>query len=135
MSGLHPNRMRPRDERAHPVVHDAIERGYVASGAVYTVPGISGHDAANEARKSIRVAGDHLGVSVAAWVADEQGNPCYRDCADPQAPHQACFRLFSKDVARQHIATVTGGDPSKLKYNPWQRAEPRLLDDQGRRLR
>ncbi len=132
---MHPGRMRPRDERAHPVVRDAIERGYVQSGEVYPVDGLPSHETANQARKSIRAAGEHLGVAVAAWVADADGNPCWKDCADPQAPHRACFRLFPKETARQHVATETGGDPSKLKYNPWKKAEPRLVDDKGRRIR
>lgn len=123
------------DERAHPVVKDAINRGYVLTGDVYTDIGtVPGHDVANQGRRLVRQAGEHLGVSVAAWVTDADGNQCYRSCKDPDAPHSVHFRLFTKNSARQKVAQDTGGDPSKLKYNPFMRAERRILDDHGKRI-
>jgi hypothetical protein len=122
------------DERGHPVVRDAIDKGHVVSGEPYAVNGFAGHRAANEGRRVIRVAGEHLGVSVAAWVTDAGGNQCYRSCQDPDAPHGVQFRLFTKQSGRQHVARETGGDPGKLKYNPFVKAERRILDDHGRRI-
>jgi hypothetical protein len=135
MTGLHPSRLKPRDERAHPVVRDAIEGGFAETGEVYRVPGLPGHDIANQSRMSIRAAGQHLGVSVAAWVVDAGGEPCWKACKDPDAPHGAFFRIFPKTEGRRHVVQQTGGDPSKLKYNPFKKAEPRMVDDNGQRIR
>lgn len=123
---------RPRDERGHPVVKDAIERGFVHTGDVYTDIGdLPSHDIANTSRRLIKNAGQHLGVSVAAWVADADGQPCYRNCADPSAPHKVLFRVFTKNSGRAKVVEDTGGDPAKLRYNPFKRAAPRILDDDG----
>jgi len=124
----------PRDERAHPVVTHAIDNGYVITGAPYPIDGFATHDAANAGRRSIRLAGQHLGVSVAAWVTDADGERCYKSCADPNAPHGVRFRLFTKESGRQKVVTDSGGDPANLKYNPFRGAAPRLLDDQGKRI-
>lgn len=125
----------PRDERAHPVVHDAINRGYVISGETYTdIGSLPTHDVANQSRQLVKQAGEHLGVAVAAWVTDADGTPCYRSCKDPSAPHRVHFRVFTKNAARQKVAQDADGDPANLKYNPFWRGEPRLLDDDGRRI-
>lgn len=117
------------------MVKDALDKGYLDSGAEYPVPGIVNHDAANEARRSVRTAGQHLGVAVAAWVTDSDGNPCYRNCQDPNAEHGIKFKLHNKTAARAHVVKESGGNPANLKYNPFQRGEPRLIDDQGKRIR
>jgi len=142
MAGRHPAAMRKRDERAHAVIKDALNQGYLDTGTPYVVPGFGSHDAANEGRKSVKVGGDHLGFSTAAWVTDQDGNPCwigskpgYKECTDPGAPHAVRFRIHSKDKGREHVVRESGGDPSKLKYNPFQRAEGRLVDDSGNPVR
>jgi hypothetical protein len=126
--------MRPRDERAHPVVRDALDQGFLDTGAIYHVDGFEGHEAANEARKSVNRAGQHLNVSTPCWVVDQGGESCYKACTDQNAPHGIRFRLHSKDQARQHVVQQTGGDPSKLKFNPFARGQAPLLDDSGRRV-
>lgn len=132
MSGRNITRATQRDESAHPVIRDAIDRGYVHTGDVYTDIGdLPDHDTANKARRLVKNAGQHLGVSVAAWVADAAGEPCYRNCADPAAPHKVLFRIFSKSSGRAKIVQDTGGDPGRLKYNPFKRNAPRILDDDG----
>lgn len=128
----HPNGMRPRDERGHPVVRDAINRGFLASGNPYhRIPMLTDHDSANEARKIIARALEHFGLGRAAWVTDADRNPCYRDCKDPAAPHSVGFALYRKDGARKFIATQSGGDPSKLKYNPHMRRQGDRFSDDG----
>ena len=126
--------MRPRDERAHPVINDALDKGYLDTGAEYPIDGMNSHDSANEARKSVRLAAQHLNVSAAAWVVDQDGNPCFKACADPQAPHGIRFRIHSKDAAREHVVRQSGGDPAKLKYNPFARGQGPVVDDSGRRI-
>ena len=130
MAGRHPKAMRPADERAHPVIQDAIDRGYVDNGAEYEVNGIASHNKANDARLSIARAGRHFNLSTPCWVVDEDGEPCGAGCEAPDTPHGVRFRLHSKDQARAHLLRQTGGDPSKLKYNPYARpAMPRFSDD------
>ena len=124
--------MRPRDESAHPLVEHALEQGYLDTQAVYHVDGLAGHDIANKARLSLNRAGQHLNVSTPSWVVDSAGEPCWKSCQDPQAPHGLRFRVHSKDAARQHLLRETGGDPSKLKYNPFKRGQRALVDDSGR---
>jgi len=126
--------MRPRDESAHPVIEDALARGYLDTGAIYQVNGFTSHAAANEGRLSVNRGGKHLNVSTPSWVTDQAGESCYKACQDPQAPHSVYFRLHSKDSARQHVYTETGGDPAKLKYNPFARGQAPALDDSGQRL-
>lgn len=116
--------MRPRDERAHPVVKDAISRGFVGSGRPYHVDGLASEDAADEARRSINNAARHLGVSCSSTRA--------RDVAQlTDGTWRVSFRLWPKNQGRQHIHQVTGGDPANLAYNPFRRAAPRALDDDG----
>jgi hypothetical protein len=126
--------MRPRDESAHGVVTDAINQGYIGTDRPYPIRGIQGHEAANQARLSINRAGRHLGVSIACWVVDNDGEGCWKDCQDPQAPHGVFFRLHSKNQARGHVVASTGGDPAKLKYNPFKRGTGPLVDESGQRF-
>jgi hypothetical protein len=72
-----------------------------------------------------------MGVSCAAWVTDADGEPCYRSCADPSAPHGVHFRLFPKNASRRFVTEQAGGDPAKLKYNPWKRKSGPRFDDNG----
>jgi hypothetical protein len=123
-----------RDERAHPVIRDAIDKGHVTSGEPYPVNGFAGHDAANQGRLSVRRAGEHLGVSIACWVCDSDGTPCYKSCKDPDAPHGIRIRLFSKKSARAKVVEDSGGDPANLKYNPFRRVSGPILDDHGNRI-
>jgi hypothetical protein len=128
MAGRHPRALRPRDERAHPVVQDAIDKGYVGTGRHYPVDGFASREAANEGRKSINNACRHLGVSCRSREAEdlqELTNGTWR----------VTFRLWPKNEGRAHIRTVTGGDPANLAYNPFSRAEGPALDDDGRPLR
>lgn len=118
MAGTHPNRMQPRDERAHGYIQDAIDKGYLDSGRKYIIMGFPTHDRANEARLSILRGLNHFGLSPAAWVTDSGETQCYRDCKDPNAVHGAGFELHSKNEGRKHVVRETGGDPSKLKWNP-----------------
>lgn len=121
MGGRHPRAMRPRDERAHPVVNDALDRGYLDTGREYIVPGFPDGAAANEARLSVNRAGRHLGVSVAAWVVHHGDGSA--------ALH---FTIWSKNTARAHVAATTGGDPARLRYNPFLKGEGRQVGDDGR---
>lgn len=127
--------MKPRDERGHPVVEDALGKGYLDTGAAYQINGISGHEAANQARKSIKVAGEHLGVSAAPWVVNQYGDHCWKIECDPEAVHHVYFKLWSKKSARQHVLRESGGDPANLKWNPFERKNQRLYDDDGRKIR
>lgn len=121
MPNRNPNRIRARDERGHPLIRDAIGRGYEASGDDYPVGPFPGHDIANESRLVIGRALEHFGYPRAARVVDRDGQPCHGDCADPAAPHSVTFRLFAKHAARAHTLRETGGDPANLKYNPFRR--------------
>lgn len=132
MSGMHPNGMRQRDERAHAVIQDAIDRGFLASGADYVVAGLPNHETANQSRLSIGRGLTHFGFARAVRVIDEAGSPCFRACADENAPHGVSFRLLTKNSARAHLAVQTRGDPAKLKYNPFQRNQTPRYDDDGR---
>lgn len=132
--GRHPASLRQRETRGHPFVRDAIERGYINSDVPYVIPPMATHEQANELRKWIKVAGDHLGPSAAAWVTDQDGMQCWKACRDANAPHGVNFKLWSKDEARKHEVRVSGGNPANLKYNPFARAEPRIVDDSGERI-
>lgn len=121
MPNRNPNRIRQRDERGHPVVRDAIDRGYEASRAEYPIGPLPSHAIANESRLIIGRALEHHGYPRAAWVTDEDGIACYKDCQDPNAPHYAYFRLHNKDSARKHVFSKAGGNPANLKYNPYVR--------------
>jgi hypothetical protein len=132
MTGRHPKAMKPRDESAHPLIEQALSEGYLDTGAVYHVDGFASHAIANQARLSMNRGGKHLNVSTPSWVTDEYGEQCYKACKDPQAPHGLRFRLHSKDSARSHVLHQSGGDPSKLKYNPFKRGQKAIIDDSGR---
>ena len=134
MAGRNPNALRQRETRGHAVVRDAIDRGFINSDQPYVIPPSATHDQANEARKWIKTAGDHLGVSAAPWVTDQDGMQCWKACRDPYAPHGVKFKLWSKDAARQHVVTKSGGDPANLKFNPFSRGERRLVNDAGERI-
>lgn len=123
--------MQPRDERAHGVIQDAIDRGMLDSGRPYVVPGLPNHDAANEARRSIARGLTHFGLASSAWVTDADGNQCWKDCKDPSAPHGAAFELHSKNKARAYVVGQTGGDPAKLKFNPYQSRRIGRFDPDG----
>ncbi len=123
--------MQPADTRADPVIADALDRGYLDSDAVYTIPGLPTHDAANEGRLAVNRSARRQNLSPGAWVADDTGERCYKDCANPQAPHQVRFRLWSKDKARTHVFRQSGGNPENLKYNPWTSHRTRRYSDQG----
>lgn len=130
--------MKARDERGHPVVKHALDQGYLDTGKPYHVPGFASHATANDGRKSLKLAGDHLGVSVAAFVVTSDGQPCWKasqagyvDCPGEDTPHGVTFRLWSKNSARAHVLKQSGGDPANLKYNPFARAESRVVDDSG----
>jgi hypothetical protein len=128
MAGRHPQGMRERDERAHPVVRDAMDRGFVGSGRFYEVPGFASREAANEGRKSINNACRHLGVSCRSREAED-----LHELTD--GTWKVTFRLWPKNEGRAHIRQATGGDPANLSYNPFARAEAASFDDDGRSLR
>lgn len=131
MAKRYPHAAGPRDETAHEVIQDAVDRGYLDTGRKYYVGDLNGHETANEARKSITRGLQHFGLAPTAWVTDQAGNPCWKACQDPDAPHGAGFELHSKNAARRHVATQTGGDPAKLKYNPFAPPRPGRFDDDG----
>jgi hypothetical protein len=135
MTGLHPRAMQPRDETAHGLVNHALDRGYLDTHEPFAVDSLESHEVANDWRLRVGRAADHLGVSDATWVVDQAGNPCPRDCQPPGTPHGIRFKLYSKDAAREHVTREADGNPANLKYNPFQRAEPRRIADDGRALR
>ena len=125
MAGRHPKALGPRDERAHPVVKDAMAKGHVGSGEYYNCDGFATREAANEGRKSINNAARHLGVSCSSKEADDV-------LALTDGTWRVRFRLFAKNAGRAHVVAQTGGDPSKLAYNPFKRGEGPLVDEDGR---
>jgi hypothetical protein len=129
MPGGHPNARHPADTRADPIILKILESGYLDSGESYDIP-MPTHDAANEGRLSVNRSARRQNLSPGAWVADGQGERCYKDCADPGAPHYLRVKLWAKDQARTHIFRSTQGDPAKLKYNPFAR-KTRRYTDQG----
>ena len=134
MPGGHPNARHPADVSADPVIALAIERGYLNTDTPFDVP-MPSHDAANRGRLSINRSARRQNLSPAAWVAGEDGEPCnpkVSPCQAPEGPHYVRFRLWAKDAGRVHIFRQTGGDPSKLKYNPWNRGAAKF-DDSGHR--
>lgn len=126
--------MRQADTRAHGVVQDAIDRGFLESGEDYWIRNLPNHQVANESRLSVGRALVHFNLSRTAWVTDADGNPCYRECVDASAPHGVKFRCFSKTAGRRHIVQQAGGDPSKLKYNPFGKRKNEAFDDDGKPL-
>lgn len=120
--------MRARDERAHPVVKDAIAKGYAGTGRPYIVDGFATRDAANEGRRSINNACRHLGVSCRSREAED-----LQQLSD--GTWRVTFRIWPKNQGRAHIREQTGGDPANLAYNPFSRGETASLDEDGRPLR
>ena len=122
MPGGHPNARHPADTRADPIVAKLVADGYLNSGEAFDIP-MPTHDAANEGRLSFNRSARRQNLSPGAWVADQAGEPCRHDCADPEAPHYLRVKLWAKDKGRGHIFRQSGGDPGKLKYNPWARGK------------
>jgi hypothetical protein len=140
MPGGHPNARHPRDTRADPVIAAAIEQGYLDSDEAYILPAeFPSHAVANEIRLSVNRSANWQGLSPGCRVTDLDGNRCYDPkgpggCAtDPDSPHLVHLKLWSKKNGRTHVFRQTGGDPAKLKYNPWARKGPRY-DDSGCRV-
>jgi hypothetical protein len=131
MARRYPHAAGPRDESAHGVIQDAVDKGYLDTGRKYYVGNLASHDIANEARKSITRGLAHFGLAPTAWVTDKDGNPCWKDCKAPDAPHGAGFELHSKNAARKYVVAATGGDPSKLRYNPFTPPRAGRFDDNG----
>lgn len=126
------------DTRADPILEDAIGKGYMDTDEVYTVGApLPTHDVANKARVLIGNSARRRNLSAGAWVTDQDGQQCLDGwkgsppCADKNAPHLVKFKLWSKDKGRTHVFRASGGDPSNLKYNPWNRPKTRKYDDQG----
>ena len=131
MAGRYPHAAGARDERAHGVIQDAIDKGYLDTGQKYIVGGLPSHDIANQTRVAITRGLVHFGLAPAAWVTDQAGEQCWKDCADPDAPHGAGFELHSKNEARKHVVRQTAGDPAKLKFNPYSPPRQGRFDDNG----
>ena len=123
-----------RDERAHPVIKHMIEHGYLESGDVYVLPLLPDHATANQARLSVNRAARHLGAGIAAWVTDHAGENCWQNCADPAAPHGCRLRIFPKNAARRYVNQQAGGDPEKLRYNPYRKRPRPMVDPDGQRI-
>jgi len=131
MAGRYPHAAQKRDERAHGVIQDAIDRGYLDTGQKYVVTGLRDHATANELRISMSRGLRYFNLPPSAWVVDSDGNQCHKDCADPSAPHGAAFELHSKNAAARYIVQATGGDPGKLKYNPYSTGRHGHFSDDG----
>lgn len=116
--------MRERDERGHPVIKDAIGKGHLETGAYYLVQGLASREIADEARKAVNNAARHLGVSCSAR-ADIDIMPA------PDGTFTLRFRVFPKEQGRRHVIATTGGDPGRLAYNPFARAERPVVDETG----
>jgi hypothetical protein len=120
--------MRPRDERGHPVVQDAIDKGFTDTGREYAVNGFTSRDAANDGRRAINNAARHLGVACSSRESEH-----IQELTD--GTWRVTFRLYSKAAARQYVSQQAGGDPGNLAYNPFRRGEGPAVDDSGRPLR
>lgn len=135
MPGKDPHVFTPRDERAHPVMQDAIDRGFLEQGTArgresepYWLPGFPTHAVANAARRSVYAAAKHMGVSCSSRTGEdiieqEDGTFAVR------------FWIMSRDSAKRRVLETTGGDPSKLAYNPFARRSKRVIADDGSRIR
>ena len=128
MPGGHPNARHPADTSADPVIAKMIELGYLGSGNPFDIP-MQDHNSANRGRLAVNRSARRQNLSPGAWVADETGEACRPPCAAPGAPHYLRVKLWAKTEGRTHIFRQTGGDPAKLKYNPWARKGPRYRDD------
>jgi hypothetical protein len=118
MAGRHPNALRPRDETAHPLLQDALDKGYLDSMQEYVVSGFPDNTSANEGRLAVRRAARHFNVAVAAFCKEQ-----------PDGTWSLHFRCHNKNAARAYVVQQTGGDPTKLKYNPFKKTPKR--DDDG----
>lgn len=132
MAARHPHINQNRDERAHGVIQDAVDKGHLDTGRKTYVGGLPDHDTANEARKAVTRGLGHFNLAPTAWVTDEAGEPCWKSCKDPTAPHGVGFELHSKNAARKYIVDKTGGNPSQLRYNPYAQTRPGRFDDDGK---
>jgi hypothetical protein len=123
VSGKHPAAFQRRDESAHPLIQDALAKEYLDSGLIYPVDGFTDHESANQGRLSANRAGRHHNIAISTWVVNAKGDGCWKDgslqCTDPEGPHGIRFTVHSKNAARGHIVAKSGGDPSRLKYNPF----------------
>ncbi len=124
MAGRHPQSLRPRDERAHPVIKDALAKGYLGTGQPYVVDGFATQEAADQGRRSINNAARHLGVSCSSRSAEH-----VEQLSD--GTWRVSFTIWPKNQGRAHIASTYGHDPASMPYNPFRRAEGRMVDDSG----
>lgn len=131
MPGGHPNARHPADTTADPVIAHAIQAGYLDSGNPFDIP-MPDHESANRGRLSVNRSARRQNLSPGAWVAGSDGEPCKPPCPDPGAPHYTRFRLWSKNAGRTHVFRESGGDPAKLKYNPWTSHKRQRYDDSGK---
>jgi hypothetical protein len=76
--------------------------------------GIEDHERAKKIRYALFRAKDRMGVSLKADV---------EECSD--GTFQVRFHVIDKAIARAYIAQKSGGDPSKLSYNPYLRRNRR----------
>lgn len=120
MPSRHPFKQTPRDTRAHGLIEWYLGKHGADSEYEQTMP-MPDHHAANEGRLCVRRGARHFGVSAAAWVIGQDGQPCADDCQAPQTPHALVFSLHSKERSRAYVARKAGGDPANLKYNPYAR--------------
>jgi len=107
--------MRPRDDRAHPVVQHAIDQGYLERDDYYVVSGFADREAANEGRKSINNAARHLGISCSSRESEDV-------LPAQDGTFTVRFRVWPKAGGRAHVHQAAGGDPANLAYNPFARA-------------
>lgn len=93
-------------------VQASIERGMDEAGhygeLVYA--GVEEEERAREIRRALFRSAKHLGVSLKADLE--------RDAAGAWAIR---FRAIDKAIGRAYIRQKTGGDPSRLDYNPYVR--------------
>lgn len=121
------------------MLEDALKRGFLDSDEAYQIPGFPGHAAAAEGMQSLYRAARRMNLGFGARVYDETGQQCWEKgkrveeyCYDPQAPHMVDFRIWSKNSTRAHVLEESGGDPSRLRYNPWARPQKTRVTDDGR---
>lgn len=135
MPARHPFKSQPPDRRCDPVIEFYLNT-YSADSGVECKDTFPTHDAADDARLSLRRAGNHYGVSVSAWVTNQAGESCWEGegCQEPDAPHITHFRVHSKDRGRAHQAEL-GGQPGGIgnwRYNPYARGQQRSEQRRGR---
>lgn len=102
-----------------------MDNGYEDSGTPYIIPNLKNHATANETRLIVGRALEHFGYGRSVWVTDSDGQQCYKNCKDENAPHGVGFELHSKSKRQAHVLAETGGDPTKLKWNPHSRRRNR----------